>query len=107
MTSYTADGQPAEVQRSGGGITESYLYSYGTTPSTRGLLTNVTLRRQPTGGPWSTVRQVTYAYYDGSGTGGNLGDLQTATIQDGSGNVLDVWYYATTSPVRPTAMPAA
>jgi hypothetical protein len=75
VTSWTADGQPAEVQRSGGGVTESLVYTYGSTPSTRNLLTDVTLRHQVNGGGWIVVQQVAYTYYDGTTSGGNLGDL--------------------------------
>jgi RHS repeat-associated protein len=93
VTSWTGDGQAAEVQRSGGGETESLLYTYGGTPGTRDLLTNVALRHQPTNGAWTVARQVAYTYHDGTTAGGNLGDLQTATIEDGSGNALDTYYY--------------
>jgi RHS repeat-associated protein len=51
------------------------------------------LRRQVNGGAWTVVRQVTYAYYDGTQSYGNAGDLQTATIQDASGATLQTWYY--------------
>jgi hypothetical protein len=58
-----------------------------------GQLSNVTPRRQVGGGAWSIVRQVQYAYYDGSQTYGNLGDLMTATVEDGSGNAIATSYY--------------
>jgi RHS repeat-associated protein len=98
VTAYTAGGQPAEVRHSstvgGTTITESYLYNYLTAPDPNaGNLASVTLRRLVTGGSWATVRQVQYAYYDSVAAHGNLGDLQTATLQDGAGNVLDVNYY--------------
>jgi YD repeat-containing protein len=102
VTSWTSDGRQAEVQRSTPAgqtpaVTESYVYSY--LPSTDlnpGLLSSVTLRRGPTpSGPWTTVRQVTYDYYDGTSgkPGGNLGDLRTATILDANNNVLETKYY--------------
>jgi hypothetical protein len=99
VSSYTSDGHIAEMQRSetsgGNTTTESYLYSYLPTGNANaGLLGNVTLRRQINGGAWTTVRQVQYAYYDGTQQyGGNLGDLMTATVEDGSGNVLSTSYY--------------
>jgi hypothetical protein len=53
-----------------------------------------TLRQQVNGGAWSMVRQVQYSYYNGTQQyGGNLGDLMTATIEDGLGNVLSTDYY--------------
>jgi YD repeat-containing protein len=40
------------------------------------------------------VRQVQYAYYEGTQTyGGNLGDLMTATVLDGQSNILKTSYY--------------
>jgi RHS repeat-associated protein len=97
VTSRTADGKPTEVQRTAGSgstaVTESYLYTYIASGTNAGLLQNVTLRRQVGGGSWSTVRQVNYAYYDGTQPYGNAGDLQTATILDGAGNTLDTKYY--------------
>jgi len=49
----------------------------------------VTLRTKVNSGSWTTVRQVQYAYYDGTQTyGGSTGDLMTATFEDGGNNVL-------------------
>jgi RHS repeat-associated protein len=40
------------------------------------------------------VQQALYTYYDGTQTyGGSVGDLLTATVEDGSGNVLSTSYY--------------
>jgi RHS repeat-associated protein len=97
VVSRNSSGQPTEVQRSNttGGVTvvESYLYSYLSTGPNTGLLANVTLRRQVNGGAWSTVRQATYTYYDGTQSYGNQGDLMTAVVQDGAGNTLDSRYF--------------
>jgi RHS repeat-associated protein len=99
VTSYTSDGHIAEMQRSttsgSDTITESWLYRYlPSTDSNAGLLSGVTLRTQVNGGAWTTVQQVQYTYYDGTQQyGGNPGDLMTATVTDGSGNVLDTNYY--------------
>jgi RHS repeat-associated protein len=97
VTSWTSLGEPAAVQRSttsgGTTVTEQYLYSYGTGGATAGLLLGETLQRQTGGGSWSVVRQVAYAYYDGTTGNGNLGDLELAQVEDGSGNVLDTSYY--------------
>jgi RHS repeat-associated protein len=97
VTSWTGDGKPAEVQRSttSGGVTttESFLYTYITSGTNAGKMSNVTLRRQVNGGAWTTVRQAAYAYYDGTQSHGNGGDLMTVTVEDGSGNALDTSYY--------------
>ncbi len=99
VTSYTADGHIAEMQRSGTSngntVTESWLYSYlPSTDANAGLLQSVTLRQQTNGGAWTTVQQVQYTYYDGSQQyGGSLGDLMTATVLDGNNNVLSTSYY--------------
>lgn len=92
VTSWTSAGSPAEVQRSGGGFTESLLYTYISGGVNDGLLSGVTLRRQPDGGGWSTVRQVSYTYYDNGDANGNRNDLKTAQVKDASNNVLHTWY---------------
>jgi hypothetical protein len=89
VTSYTS-GQVGEVQRSttvgGTTYTESYLYSYLSSPDPNaGKVSSVVERRKFGSGSWTTVRQVQYAYYGSSESHGNKGDLKTATIQDGSG----------------------
>jgi RHS repeat-associated protein len=98
VTSYTADGHVAETQRAatagGQTVTESWLYGYLASGVNAGLLASVTLRTRVNSGSWSVVRQVQYAYYDGTQTyGGNTGDLLSATVLDGSSNVLDTSYY--------------
>jgi YD repeat-containing protein len=98
VISYTSDGHVAEMQRSatsnGTTTTESWLYSYLSTGVNAGLMSGVTLRTQVNGGAWTTIRQVQYAYYDGTQTyGGNTGDLMTATVLDGNNNVLSTSYY--------------
>ncbi len=98
VTSHTSAGLEAEVQRSAtvGGVTttESYLYAYLAGPDVNaGRLASVTQRRQVGGGSWTTIQKVAYAYYNGTESHGNLGDLKTATVEDASGNVLDVSYY--------------
>src|SRR5947199_10759334 len=73
-----------------------YLYTYLMSPDANaGLISNITLRRMVTNGPWTTVRQVAYDYYDGTSQKpyGNLGDLRTASIEDGGGHVIDTMYY--------------
>ena len=57
------------------------------------VLGGVALRRQVNNGSWSTAQQVQYAYYDGTQSYGNSGDLMTATILDGNNNVLNEDYY--------------
>jgi RHS repeat-associated protein len=97
VTSWMANGQPQEVQRTttsdGTTVTESYLFSYLVSGPNAGLLQSETLRRQTDGGLWATVRQAQYTYYDGTAPYGNQGDLETAEVLDGSGDVLDTSYY--------------
>ena len=60
---------------------------------------NATLSQQTTrNGPWSIVQQVVYGYYTGCQPFGNRGDLMTATIENGSGQVLDEDYYRDYTP---------
>jgi YD repeat-containing protein len=97
VTSYTSS-QVAEVQRSttvgSTTYTESYLYTYLSSPDPNvGNLSSVVERRKVGTSSWTTVRQVQYAYYGSSESHGNLGDLKTATIQDGSGSTIDTEYY--------------
>ena len=106
VTSYTADGHVTEGQRSavsnGATITESFLYAYIATGVNAGLLQGVTLRRQVNGGAWSVVRQVQYAYYDGTQTyGGSVGDLMTASVLDDNNNVLTTSFYSYYTPGQP------
>jgi RHS repeat-associated protein len=99
VTSYTSDGHIAEMQRSdtsgSNTTTESWLYSYLPSGNANaGLMSNVTLRTKVNSGAWSIERQVNYAYYDGTQQyGGSVGDLMTATVEDGSNNVLSTSYY--------------
>jgi hypothetical protein len=97
VTAHNASGKIQEVQSSSTvgstTITESYLYTYIASGTNAGLLQNVLLRRQVNGGAWANIRQVAYTYYDGTQSYGNAGDLQKATIEDGSGNAIDTWYY--------------
>jgi RHS repeat-associated protein len=99
VTAYTSSNQIQEVQSSSTvgstTITESYLYTYLTSGTNSGLMSNVTLRRKVNSGSWTTVRQVAYTYYDGvtNASLGNAGDLELAVIEDGSGNALDTYYY--------------
>ena len=95
VTSYTANGHIAEVQRSADNERRQHVHrivrvqlTWAGDPNA-GLLSNVTLRRKVNGGAWTMVQQVQYTYYDGTQTyGGNLGDLMTATVEDGGDNVL-------------------
>jgi RHS repeat-associated protein len=92
------DGTAGEVQRTtgtgGSAVTESYLYDYLPTGNANaGRVASVILRRNVGGGSWSTVREVDYAYYDGTDSNGNLGDLKTETIKDADGNPLGTDYY--------------
>jgi RHS repeat-associated protein len=74
---------------------EQWLYQY----NAGGQLASVTFSQPASGTGWTTVRSVQYAYYTGllpNGSldpNGNLGDLKTATIEDGSGATIDESYY--------------
>jgi hypothetical protein len=78
VTSYTGAGLPAEVQRSstigGTTVTESYLYTYNASNQ----ITSAVLRRQSTGGSWTTIRQTVYTYYTNTSNHGLAGDLKAA-----------------------------
>ena len=98
VTSWTANGNPAEIVRSTpAGVnppaTESWLYSYVSSGVNQGLLANVSLRRLGADGTWTVVRQVDYTYYNSGEAYGNPGDLKTAVVEDGAGNALDTSYY--------------
>jgi RHS repeat-associated protein len=97
VTSYSSSNKPLELQFSTGSgssqVIQSYLFTYLTSGVNSGMMSSALLRRQVGGGSWATVRQVLYTYYDGTQTYGNAGDLQLATREDGSGNVLGTDYY--------------
>ncbi len=96
VISRTADGKPAELQRSTtvGGVTttESMQYSYLTAGTNAGLMDKVILRRQVNGGAWAIVRQEEYTYYE-TEANGSPGDLKLAVLKDGAGTVLDTLYF--------------
>jgi RHS repeat-associated protein len=84
--SYNHSSQLVEAQRSavvgGSTLVESFVYAYVATGPSAGNLASVTLRRGPSStGPWTNVRQVQYAYHDGSTSFGLAGDLSLATQQ--------------------------
>jgi len=99
VTARDATGRPTEVQSAatvgGATVIESYLYTYlASSDPNAGKVASVTLRQSGNGGTtWSTVRAVAYAYYDGTTANGTLGDLERATVTDGSGAVIDQSYY--------------
>jgi hypothetical protein len=81
--SYNSDGTVAHASRSSGATLEQYTYTYGDSGASAGRLTSVVLTRGGT-----NVTQASYAYYDGTGTFGNLGDL--CTVQTPPNNMLCV-----------------
>lgn len=93
VTSRTATGQIADMQRTSNGVTESFVYTYDSSGVNAGLVQNITLERQTNGGPIDVVRQAVFTYYDGTEPYGNVGDLEFLTIEDGSNNVLGTYYY--------------
>ncbi|QJW98452.1 RHS repeat-associated core domain-containing protein [Frigoriglobus tundricola] len=98
VTSRNSAGNPTQIQRSTGSgssqLTEAYVLTYLTSGVNTGLLSGVVQETQ-TGstGSWVTVRQTAYTYYTGSNAYGAAGDLETATVEDGSGNALGTSYY--------------
>jgi RHS repeat-associated protein len=99
---YSTNGRLLEVERSStvGSTTvnESFLYAYIASGENKNLVENITLRRNVNGGSWTTVRKVLYDYYDSTETHGNVGDLETATITDGT-NIIDTTYYRYYTPL--------
>jgi hypothetical protein len=96
VLTYGANGRLAEVDRSNAAatpVTESFVYNYVASGVNQGLLSEVTQRQKTGSGPWATVRSVVYAYFDGTDSHGNAGDLKSATTEDPSNNVIDVDYY--------------
>jgi RHS repeat-associated protein len=94
VTSWTSNGNIAEVQASAGGITDSYQYSYISSGDNAGLLSSVNERRSTDGGStWTNIQSVQYTYYNWGDSGGNAGDLETATVEDASGNPISTDYY--------------
>jgi RHS repeat-associated protein len=87
-------GQVTEVDQSDAGGYQRFVYAYA---GFNGPLASVALEQRTPTGPWTTIRQVSYVYYNGTTANGNrygdVGDLRSATILDGSRNVLDVFYY--------------
>lgn len=90
-------GQITTLSRGDANITEQFLYAYFLSGPNAGLVSSVTLQRQPTGVSPTTVRQAVYSYYDGTYSGaqtyGNQGDLQTEQILDANHTVLDTTYF--------------
>jgi len=74
--------------------TETFTYGYLTSPDPNaGKLSSISLSRQINSGSPSVVQKVVYSYYTSSSTGGSLGDLESATIEDGSSNTLNEDFY--------------
>ncbi len=97
--SYTSSGQISSVtQTDAAGDVETYNYTYITSGINAGKVSLITQSLQRAGQTSSTIyRQMALTYYDGSYSGnmqyGNAGDLQTVSIEDGTGNVLQESYY--------------
>jgi RHS repeat-associated protein/uncharacterized delta-60 repeat protein len=93
-----SSGQLTKVQHTVGSTIESYDYAYVSGGNLDGKLSSVTYKVSTnSGSSYTSVRAVNYAYYDTPATGdnafGNLGDLKTATVVDGSSATIDVTYY--------------
>ena len=97
--SYTSSGQISSVtQTDAAGDVETFNYTYITSGVNAGNVSLITQSLQRAGQTSSTIyRQMALTYYDGSYSGnmqyGNAGDLQTVSIEDGSGNILKESFY--------------
>ena len=106
-TTYNSGGQLTQVLRAqpiGGGnvANEAYNYTYLTSGVNAGKIQSVTFQRGQNGTGYSTVRAVTYSYYDGSTINGNAGDLATAVVTGPSSAVISTQYYRYYAP-RPVS----
>jgi RHS repeat-associated protein len=96
---YNSSGQLTTVtQTDAVGDTETFIYSYISTGVNAGRVSLIQQSIQRAGQTSATLyRQMALTYYDGSYSGnmqyGNVGDLQTVTIEDGGGNVIGQSYY--------------
>ncbi len=91
-TTYNAAGQVTASSRTDGTTTETFAYTYLGSGINQGMAAAVALLRT-VGSSTTTIRQVTYAYYDGFESYGNAGNLKLEQVKDGAGNVLDTTYY--------------
>ncbi|MDR3618225.1 MAG: RHS repeat-associated core domain-containing protein [Paludisphaera borealis] len=90
---YNGSGQLTSEVRSGGGVTETYDYTYVAAGANAGLMETATLSRSNLSQP---VRRVRYSYYAAGSTDGNAGDLQLEEVQQLQGAtwvVLDTSYF--------------
>jgi RHS repeat-associated protein len=93
VTSYTTNGTVAQMQRTDGTTTQAYVYTYLASPDPNaGEISNITLEQKLGSGSWTIVRQVSYTYYNGTQSYGNLGDLLSATTLDANNHVIDTAY---------------
>lgn len=96
VTERDFDGQPTKVQRSSGSNVEEWDYHYNTTlweylsGHYQELIDKVTLRRSTDGGStFNEIQETDYGYYDGTTSGGSMGDLASAAVKDAAGNVIN------------------
>lgn len=94
VSSYTASDRIAETIRTEGSVSESYLYTYGSSGADADRLQEVLLRRGSTSS-WTNIQRAVYTYHDGTDAHGSAGDLKTASQQvwDGSSWVETAKYY--------------
>jgi RHS repeat-associated protein len=97
---YDGNGNLTEVRMGAAGTAAmtSYAYEYYASGANAGRLQRASYQVSEDGGAnWTVVRKAEYDYYDGSGTGenafGRVGDLRTAVVKTGGGDVLDTTYY--------------
>ena len=96
---YSSQGLLTKVtQADAAGDVEYFNYTYAASGPNAGQVTSIQQTLQCAGASSPTLyRQAVYTYYQGTYAGddthGNQGDLKTASIKDGSGNVIDASYY--------------
>lgn len=103
VTGWTADGLPADTQRSavvgGGFLTESLLLTFAPTgPGGTPQAATATLRRRLDAaaggtGAWATVRSAEYTYHAAGDAHGRAGDLKRVVVRDAAGAAVDTSYY--------------
>ena len=102
---YNGSGQITSVtQTDAASDVETFAYTYITTGINAGKVSLITQTIQQAGQAATLYRQMALAYYDGSYSGnmqyGNAGDLQSVTIEDANGNIINQSIYRYYTPAE-------
>jgi len=96
-TAYNGSGYITSMSRAvttgGTTTTSTSSFTYFTSGSNMGRVSNITLTETVGGGGAVTVRSADLDYYGTLDSNGNSGDLKTVIIKDGSSNTLDTQYF--------------